>query len=872
MLFAMPQHTEGGDVHLPADSIPTGLQHDSLATDSLAADSLTARDTLRGRVNNFLDDAINGTTKDSIIYDAKSKMFYSYSEGDIKYQDKNLKADYIAIDMETKNVKAYGVFDSIKNLPTRPEFIDGGSSPIVMDSILYNLDTGKAKVKGVTTQQGEGFLKADVIKMQPDKTFHMHGGFYTTCDCPEPHFGFSISKAKLIPDNKMVFGWTNLFMEGVNIPFIGIPEGFFPITSGRKSGLIMPTFGEEYVKGFFLRDGGYYFAINDYIDLTATGGVYTLGSWEGAISSRYIKRYTYSGNLSFRYTKDIIGEKGDDDYVNMNNFQFTWSHTQDPKFRPNSTFSAQVNFSSSGYSKYGSNTVNDYLNTQTNSSIAYSKSWAGKPYSFSTNMQHSQNSRDTTVSLTFPSAVFNVSRLYPFKSKDFVGKEKWYHKISMSYTGNMTNTVRQHEDDLFTKKALEEMNSGIQHKIPIQASWNIFNYITLTPNATYTERWHFRKVEQNWDNSANEVVRDTTYGFYRLYDYTLSASMATTIYGMFQFKGKDPVVRAIRHELKPTIGFSYKPDFSDPKYGYYKSYQTDASGNVGTYSPYSGNQYGVPGAGESASITFGLQQSLEMKVRSQRDTTGSRKITLINDFSLRGSYNLLAESMKLSTISANFRTTIYRNYGINVSGTLDPYQVDDKGKRYDRLMIKDGKLARLTNASTSFSLSLPMNNSGGGGMQANQAMNNPNYSPDITPEENDFFNQQEIYDPATRRMLAASKYYDFNIPWNLSLSYSLSYANPGIKKTITQTMNANGSLTLTPKWGLSFSGGYDFQMKKITPGTINITRDLHCWQMNLSWVPIGMIKQWSFNISVKAATLRDFKYDRRNSRYDTLYD
>ena len=588
-----------------------GAQLDSLITqkgDSLegrGADTI-ARDTVKEKKPQkpgaFLDDPITGKNKDSLVYDVRNKMVYIYNEGDITYQNSNLKADYMQINMDNKMVYAYGKPDSLEGKPivTKPEFSEGDAS-YTMDTITYNLTSKKAKIKGVATQQGDGWLVGGSVKKMPNNTVNIQHGKYTTCDeTDHPHFYLAMTKAKVIPGKKVVTGPAYLVMEDVPIYFLGIPEGFFPINMGPKSGLLMPTYGEEYSKGFFLRDMGYYFTLGDYADLAVRGGIYTLGSWEASAASRYIKRYKYSGSFNMQYSNIKTGEKGEPDYIKQSNFRIQWTHSQDPKANPGSTFSASVNFATSGYSKYSATNLNDILSTQTNSSIAYSKNWAGTPFSLSANMSISQNSQNKSLSVTLPTVVFNVSRFYPFKRKERMGKERWYEKISMQYTGKMTNSVTTTEDKIFSKETLDNMKNGIEHNIPISASFNLFNYINISPSATYNEKWYFKKVEFDWNPVTNKVdTLPTQYGFYRLYNYNFNVSASTTVYGMYDFtkKRKDRKIQAIRHTLTPSIGFAYTPDFGDPKYGYYKTRQTDSTGRFTTYSPYSVNAYGVPSSG-----------------------------------------------------------------------------------------------------------------------------------------------------------------------------------------------------------------------------------------------------------------------------------
>ncbi len=833
-----------------------------LAADSIAKDSLTADSTVKPK-RSFLDGIITGKNKDSLIYNLRTNKVRIFKEGEINYQDIKLKsADHINIDMTTRDVEAYGMPNDSGKI-SRPIFVDK-ESEYVMDTLRYNLKTEKAKIKSVFTKEGEGFLHGKVIKKMPNNDINIAGGKYTTCDAEHPHFYIAMTKAKLIPGKKIVTGPAYFVMEDVPIYFLGLPFAFFPMQGERNSGFIIPSYGEETQKGFFLRDGGYYFAFNDYIDMTVLGGIYTKGSWEASLRSRYIKRYKYSGNFAFNYSKNIVGEKGSADYINSGSYRLSWTHTQDPKFKPNSNFSASVNFSSSGYTKYGSQTMDEYLNTQTNSSISYSKSWPGKPYSFSTNLQHSQNSRDSTISLSLPNVVFNVSKIFPFKRKEAVGKQRWYEKISLSYTGTLANNVTVKEDQLFTEEMFKKMRNGVNHQVPISTSMNILKFLTVSPTANYQERWYFKKVDKEWNPQTKTAeVTDTTYGFYRVYNYNFSMGMSTRIYGMFEFKNPNSAIVAVRHVMTPSMSFSYTPDFGKASYGYYKPIQVDSTGRIDYYSPFEGAMYGVPGRSKSAMLSFSLGNNIEMKVRSKQDTAGVKKIKLLDNLSISSSYNFLADSMNLSPFSVSGRTTLFENFGINFNATFDPYQVNENGTRINKFLIKDGKLARLTNASFSFGYSF---NSKGGNRGAMNDINSANPTP---PEYSDFFNQNNI-DANTQRQLT-STYYEFSIPWNFGFNYSFTYSNNGRTKDVTQTLGFNGSITLSEKWGFSFNAGYDFEMKKITPGTFSLTRDLHCWQMSFQWVPIGFRQSWSFNIGVKSALLQDLKYDKRSSYYDNYY-
>ena len=870
---ALPQAERDSLFGTHIDSL-VAQRTDSLRTDSLQADTLHRDSVKRPRkAEAFLDDPIEGKSTDSLVYDVLNKLVYIYNEGDVTYQNSNLKADYMRIDMSNKMVYAYGKPDSLdgKAIVTKPEFSDSGSASYKMDTITYNLSSKKAKIKGVATQQGDGWLVGGSVKKMPDNTINIQNGKYTTCEeTDHPHFYLAMTKAKVIPGKKVVTGPAYLVMEDVPLYPLMIPEGFFPINMGPKSGLLMPTYGEEYSKGFFLRDLGYYFTMGDYADLALRGGFYTLGSWEASAASRYIKRYKYSGSFNMQYSNVKTGEKGEPDYIKQSNFRVQWTHSQDPKANPGSTFSASVNFATSGYSRYSATNLNDILSTQTNSTISYSKNWTGTPFSLSANMAISQNSQNKSIAITLPTLVFNVSRFYPFKRKEKSGKDRWYEKISMQYTGKMTNSVTTTESEVFSKKTLENMKNGIEHTIPVSASFNLFNYINLSPSFNYTEKWYIKKVEFEWNPVTNRNdTLPSQYGFYRLYNYNASLSASTTIYGMYDFtkKRRDRKIQAIRHVLTPSVGFSYAPDFSDPKYGYFRMRQTDSLGSTQSYSPYAVNAYGVPSSGRSMSMNFSLSQNLEMKVLSKRDTSGVKKIKLIDELRISGSYNFLADSMNLSTIPISFRTTLFGNFGINLSATLDPYRLTPEGKRYNKLFFP----GRIVSTGWSFGYTFKS--------REDRTQTAVNDITSIPPEYmNPFNDPYGAMDPVLRRQYMAQAYYDFSLPWNFGFNYTVNYSistgnypPKGYKKIITQTVSFNGSINLTPKTGVTFLGGYDIKQNKLTTSSVSISRDLHCWQMSFSWIPFGYHRSWSFNIGVKAASLSDLKYDKSQSMYDNLY-
>lgn len=808
----------------------------------------------------FLEDVLKSKNTDSMIFNMDSNYMYLYKNVTLDYTINNLTGAYMTINLNNNQINAYGEMDDSGKY-VKPTFTEKGEG-YDMDSLAFNLKTNKAKIKGGYRQEGEGYIHGEEIKLVDKNTINMRNARYTTCDCEEPHFFIESTKSQLLSGgNKkiIVSGPSFLHVEGVKIP-VPVPFLVFPLLSNQNSGFIIPEFGEESSKGFYLRDGGYYFAFNDYVDAKILGGIYTEGSWEASLSSSYRMRYKYNGSFSFDYSKDITGEKGSSDYSNINNYSVRWSHSQDSKFKPNSTFSASVNFASSSYGKYNG-TIEDYVSAQTNSSIAYSKTWSGKPLSLSTSIQHSQNNRDSSVTLSMPNMTFNVSKIYPFRRKVLTGPERWYEKIGMTYTGTLNNTISTTQDELFTSSMFDNMKYGVNHKVPVSASFTALKYLNITPSVSYQERWYFDKKQRTWNEQTESVDIDTLSGFYRVYNYSASMSFQTILYGMYQFKG-DKAIKAIRHMMTPSFSLSYAPDFSQYKYGFYEEVQSSSDGSTTKYSPFSDGIYGVPGTGQSASLSFSLSNTLEMKVRSKADTSGVKKVKLLESLNFSSSYNFLADSMKLSPISISARTTLFQTLGINASATLDPYEYSTAGTRINKYSI-----GRITSASLSFGYSFrsAFGHSGTGSGTGSETLPR-----NFTSEEQRSMLENNI-DPNAAVSLLLPEYYNFSIPWNLSLNYNLSYSHSGLEKSTTQTVSYNGSITFTEKWGFSFSGGVNLETLAITPGTVSIERDLHCWQMSLSWVPVGYRKSWSFTIRAKSSVLQDLKLEKSSSYLDNYY-
>ncbi len=804
-------------------------------------------------------DPVFTSAKDSLIYSMDGKKVYMFGEASIKYQNLELTAAYIEFNMETKEVFAMGLPDSTGKILNRPVFKEG-SQTFRMEKMTYNFDTKRAIITEVITQEADGFLHSKRTKKMEDNTVNIAGGKYTTCDLDHPHFYIAISKAKVIPNDRLVMGPAYLVIADVPFP-LGIPFGFFPNTKGRASGILMPEYGEEDRRGFFIRRGGFYWGISDYVDLTLLGGIYTGGSWTFNSRSTYRKRYKYSGGFSFDYSHNVFGEKGFDDYRKDNAYSLSWSHTQDPKASPNSTFQARINMSSPSHNRYNPQTIDNFLSNQLNSSVSYSKVWAGTPFSLTASFNHTQNNLDSSITLNLPRVSFNISRINPFKRKSAIGEPLWYEKISLSYSGDLDNSVSTRTNLLFREETLGIMKNGVQHKIPVSTSFNVLNYINLSPSVNYSEYWYLSTIEKRWDETERKVIVDTIPGFKRAWQYSTSVSASTKVYGMFAFSSKSKV-QAIRHVISPSVSLGYRPDFGAAHYGFFKEVQVDTTGRKRPYSIFENSVFGGPSAGKSGSIGFALGNNLEMKVKSDKDTTTNfKKIKLIESFGLNASYNLLADSMKLSPIGFSARTTLFEVINIDAGGTLNPYAQDLKGFDYNKFLVNDnGKLARLTNFRVSVGMSLKSSkkesSTGGGAAGAMLDAGGDSFGGTFGETVSTGFSESSIP--------------DFSIPWNLRIDYSYNYSKPQIQKNISQALSFSGDLSLTKNWKIGFRSGYDFKMNKLTTTSLNVYRDLHCWEMRISIVPIGYLKSYSFQINVKSAMLQDLKLTKRDSHLNRL--
>ncbi len=893
----------GGEV--VADSIP-GLSVDSLRVDSLRGkdafssvepgdaagrgDSVPRRPSRIRREKVDLDHQVVFESKDSMVMVGRN-MTYMYGEGQIDYGDLKLNAAEIRLDMDKSEVYACGREDSVGEMQGVPVFEEGGTS-YESSTMRYNFRSKRGYITNVITQQGEGFLTGGQTKKTEGEDYYIQNGRYTTCDHhDDPHFWLQLTKAKVRPKKNIVTGPAYMVLAGLPLP-LAVPFGYFPFSDKYASGVIVPTFGDDYNRGFYLSDGGYYFAINDMIDLALTGEIYTKGSWGLSAQSTYRKRYKFSGNFNINYLKPIYGEKSDPDYSSATNFQVIWSHSQDSKANPNMNLSASVNFTTSGYTR---NSVNSYYsnafteNTKS-STINMSYRFPNSKWSLSTSLNVSQRTQDSTLAVSFPNINVTMSQVYPFKRKHAVGADRWYEKIRMSYSGQFQNSLTAKQDEFFKKSLIKDWRNGMKHSIPISATFPLFTYFNITPSISLTDRMYTQKVRRAWDPAASAEVADTTYSFYNVWDFNASVSLDTKVYGFFQplpFLGDK--VKMIRHVFTPTVSFSGAPDFSSPFFGYYGSYDyTDAQGRQQTkkYSMFPSALYGVPGQGKTGMVSVSLANNVEMKVKSDNDSIGEKKISLIENFTVSQSYNFAADSLNWSNINTSLLLRLSRQFNLNLSATWDvyTYQLNSAGNpvRVNIPRWKAGKgLGRLSSTGTSFSYTFnndTFKRKKDGSKNNDNNNNNSNYGDDDNwgDDDTDGNGQQggrSGHDHDDDLQLTPEGYVPWEVPWSLSVNYSINYSYGNFNKQkmeydgkITQNLSLSGNIRPTKNWEFSASASYNFDTKKIAYMNLNIARDLHCFTMRASVIPVGPYKSYNFHISVKSSLLSDLKYDKRSSQ------
>ena len=864
------------------DSLP----RDSLALDSLGMDSLAADTTKKKEP---LDAPVIYEASDSIVF-TKEGYAHLYGEGKVNYQNIELTSAVITMNMDSSTVYATGVTDTAGVETGSPIFKDG-ETPYESKIMRYNFKTKKGFINSIVTQQGEGYVTSEEGKKGANDEIYMRHGKYTTCDNHEhPHFYLKLSMAKVRPKKNVVFGPAQLVVEDVPLP-IAVPFGFFPFNSSYSSGFIMPTYGDEMNRGFYLRDGGYYFAISDQMDLKVLGEVFTKGSWGLSAASNYNKRYKFSGSFNASYLVTKTGEKNMPDYSVSKDFRIQWSHRQDAKANPNSSFSASVNFATSSYDRSSLSSLynpQQYSQNTKASSVSYSRNFPEIGLNISGAFNITQNTRDSSLSMTLPDVNISLNRIYPFKRKKSAGDERWYEKISLQYTGSITNSIST-KDNLLFKTPLTQWENGMQHKIPVSATFNLFKYINIVPSFNYTERWYLRKVKQSYDaspTSRDHVKRDTINGFNRLYDYNLSLQMNTKLYGMYKplfMKSKE---LQIRHVFTPTVSYTYTPDFGKSRYGYYDTYTyTDEDGEVRTveYSPYEGAVYGYPGKNMSQNISFSIDNNIEMKMKSDKDTTGYKKISLIDQLGASLSYDVA--NKKWSDLSMNLRLKLTKSYTFNMNASFATYayQFDENGNVVvgDRTEWSYGRFGRFQGYSGSFSYTL--NNDTFKklfGKKEEDEKNKDNKGKEEnedeeTEEETEEQNNNSNMRKTEKASVDSDGYLAFKLPWSVSLSYSYSIREDRSKDiniktmrypySLTHSLNVSGNFKIGSRWNMTYSTGYDFTSKEMSMTTLNITRDLHCFNMSCGLV-FGPFTSYNFSIRANSSMLTDaLKWDQRSN-------
>ena len=821
--------------------------------------------------------------------DLVNKLVILVKDAIVNYQQIEIKADSISFNMKTNLLFAIGRRDTTGKITGKPVFKEG-SQEFEADQITYNFKTRKAFIKNIITKQDAGLLHSAFTKLLEDGTSNISRSTYSTCDADTPHFYINLPKARVYPGKKIISGPGNLVVEGIPLPLV-IPFGFFPIqTKKAASGLIIPRYGEERTRGFSLTDGGYYFAISNYFDLSLKGSIYANGSWIADALTNYRRLYKYSGSFSFSYANNIAGHQGLTDYSKSTNYRVGWTWSQDAKSSPGSRFNASVNMSSSGYDRNNSYVVADHVTTQRQSSVSYSKSWDGTPFNLSISANHSQNVKNKTIMLDLPKGSFNVSRIFPFKGINSSGSSKWYQEIQLSYSASLDNQINTTDSLLFTSSVWKHMNNGFKHDIPLSFQIRPFKNFSISPSLTYTGVLYTRKIIKVWDPthidpSVNQIVplhNDTIKGLFygQALSPSISASFNPQIFGTYDFTVKSPNSRLqqIRHVIKPSITFSFVPSVKGlSSRRMYRQVQVDSiPSHLSTYSIYDGNIFGTPSlSSKSGNITFSVVNILEAKIFERKDTTGkAKKVKLIDNFSINTAYNIFADSMRWAPVTMQIRTTILNNVNISANSSFSLYGTNSRGNPIGKfLFAQNNKLMRLTNFSTSLDFSLSELLKKSKNKKKTTTTTNANPSQDIVNQ-----GIQGSLGTSGQNMQAqqnngtvvrdAYGYPVFNVPWSLNMSYSLSYIKSALKPTISQTLSFNGNVTITKKMSATFTSGYDFKAKVITMTNIGITRDLHCWEMSLNWVPNGTMQSWNFLIRVKASVLGDLKYERRKDYHD----
>ena len=812
-------------------------------------------DTLMPLSPNAIKDIIRYKATDSVAMNLDSRRAFLYTDGNIDYQSMNLRADRVEVDFDRQTLHAHGNIDTAGNTVGRP-FFKQDEAEYHADSITFNYTTQKGIIQGVITQEGDGFLHGRKVKKINDSVMYLSGGSYTTCNYAHPHFAINFTKSKLITGDKIVTGPAWLSIEDVPTP-VALPFAFFPITKQRQSGILIPSYGWMNYRGYYLKDGGYYFALNDNLDLSLLGELYTNLSWAAEAKSNYYVRYKYKGSVDLRYGQTFEGIRGDTaNFNSFNDFKFTWQHDQDAKANPYSRFSANVNLQSRNYSKNTTNRA-DYFNSTTTSSISYTTK-LGPWFNLAASARESFNAQTGIMNIKLPSISLSSITFYPLRRRNPSGAYRWYENISLSYVLNAENNLTTPDSELFTPVTLDRLQYGIQQQLPLSSSVKVLRFFNWTNSVSYTERWHWRTIDQHYDPADGTLTIDTVSGFRANRDFNISSSLSTRIYGMFQFR-RGPL-KALRHVINPSLSFSYHPDFGAARYGWWKQY-TDTTGYVHRYSIFQQSLYGGPPDGRSGNLRLSIGNNLEIKVQNPFDTTAEvKKIALLENLNLAMGYDLAKDSLNLSSLSVSGRTTLFRSLVLNYSGSFSPYVIDSLGRLHNQLLWQtERRLFRMDNSTWSTQLSYSLNpntfsSSKGDGKTTGRPTTTLVQTPYTSPIP-----------------ILLGGYADFDVPWNVSLSYTFSHVDRyvasimNIQSETIQSITLSANVSLTPNWRLAMSTGYDISNKGMSYTTVDIYRDLHCWEMRFSWVPFGYYKSWFFQINIKADALRDLKYEKKKN-------
>ncbi|MBS5527074.1 MAG: LPS-assembly protein LptD [Prevotella sp.] len=877
----------GGPDTTKMDSLQLAIyRHNKAVDDSIRLDSLN-----RQR-SGGIDAPVNFASEDSMVYDAGNKLAYLFGASNVKYENMDLTSDRIAMSMDSSLVRATGTADTTGEVKGQPVF-KMGSDEYESDTIAFNFKTKKGFINNVYTAQQDGFLSSERSKRDSSGVLYLEHGRYTTCDLPHPDFYIALSRAKVRPGKDVVFGPAYLVVADVPLP-IAIPYGFFPFTKSYSSGFIMPTYGDESSRGFYLRDGGYYFAMSDKWDLKLLGEIYTKGSWGLSAASNYRKRYKYSGSFYFSYQDTKNGDKGMPDFAEQESFKIQWMHRQDAKANPFSTLSASVNFATSSYERNNLNSMynpQSYTQSTRTSSVSWSTTFSSIGMTLSGTTNLNQNMRDSMIDLTLPDLNISVSRFYPFKRRHMAGKERWYEKISMSYTGHLSNSIHTKEDQLMKANIVKDWRNGFQHSVPVNANFTLFNFLNINPSISFTDRMYTNKVMRSWDSEAQREVCDTVYGFNNVYNWSMSLSASTKLYGFYVPNRKifgDKIV-AVRHVFTPNVSFNYAPDFGAERYGYYDTYQkTDADGNVSLveYSPYSGSLFGVPGRGKTGSFTFDMSNNIEMKIRSDKDSTGFKKLSIIDELGASMSYNMAAKQRPWSDLTVRLRLKWWKNYTFNMNAVFATYayELDENGNPYvgTHTEYSKGRFGRFQGMSQNISFTLNPEKlkkwfGHGDDEEEDEEKDDEGMDTDVESNVDDDMvrgQQGAKKKTSTKAETDEDGYMKFSMPWSLTVGYGVTMReNTGGRFNtksmrypykFTQNLNFSGNVRISDGWNISFSSGYDFEEHDLSMTTASLQRDLHCFSMSCS-VVLAPYTSYNFSFRCNAATLTDaLKYDKRS--------